>query len=253
MEPGSSALAVIPSSAQVEGRGAMCAGTDDHDAGGARVAQRGVQRGGQGEVPEEVGGELHLPAASGDGSGGQGHDPGIGDEDVERANPHVRAQESTDAGSDRSSAAARTGPAPGTAESSRMSGSAAAGRRVAMVTSAPAVARARTVSVPMPEAPPVTRARRPVSSTPLDGGRSRARRRGLPVDPRRALQGHGRSGTARIPDAMAHRARVPAAAGRHRDDGRHRRSVGYGSESALSVAFKRVMGVSPRDYRRRDD
>ncbi|MEU0913326.1 AraC family transcriptional regulator [Streptomyces althioticus] len=29
------------------------------------------------------------------------------------------------------------------------------------------------------------------------------------------------------------------------------RSVGYGSESALSVAFKRVMGVSPGDYRRR--
>ncbi|CAM5568855.1 MULTISPECIES: helix-turn-helix transcriptional regulator [Streptomyces] len=29
------------------------------------------------------------------------------------------------------------------------------------------------------------------------------------------------------------------------------RSVGYGSESALSVAFKRVMGVSPRDYRER--
>lgn len=28
------------------------------------------------------------------------------------------------------------------------------------------------------------------------------------------------------------------------------RSVGYGSESALSVAFKRVMGMSPRDYRR---
>ncbi|MEV5177606.1 AraC family transcriptional regulator [Streptomyces flaveolus] len=30
------------------------------------------------------------------------------------------------------------------------------------------------------------------------------------------------------------------------------RSVGYGSESALSVAFKRVMGVTPRDYRRRE-
>ncbi len=30
------------------------------------------------------------------------------------------------------------------------------------------------------------------------------------------------------------------------------RSVGYGSESALSVAFKRVTGVSPRDYRRRE-
>ncbi|MGW1541263.1 AraC family transcriptional regulator [Streptomyces sp. NPDC002309] len=29
------------------------------------------------------------------------------------------------------------------------------------------------------------------------------------------------------------------------------RSVGYGSESALSVAFKRVLGVSPGDYRRR--
>ncbi|MFE4690188.1 AraC family transcriptional regulator [Streptomyces sp. NPDC056749] len=28
-------------------------------------------------------------------------------------------------------------------------------------------------------------------------------------------------------------------------------SVGYGSESALSVAFKRVMGVPPSDYRRR--
>nr|WP_229887537.1 helix-turn-helix transcriptional regulator [Streptomyces olivaceoviridis] len=27
------------------------------------------------------------------------------------------------------------------------------------------------------------------------------------------------------------------------------RSGGYGSESALSVAFKRVMGMSPRDYR----
>ncbi|GGQ56495.1 AraC family transcriptional regulator [Streptomyces althioticus] len=29
------------------------------------------------------------------------------------------------------------------------------------------------------------------------------------------------------------------------------RSVGYGSESALSVAFKRVMGMAPGDYRRR--
>ncbi|MFE7332243.1 helix-turn-helix transcriptional regulator [Streptomyces sp. NPDC057565] len=26
-------------------------------------------------------------------------------------------------------------------------------------------------------------------------------------------------------------------------------SVGYGSDSALSTAFKRVMGTSPRDYR----
>lgn len=27
------------------------------------------------------------------------------------------------------------------------------------------------------------------------------------------------------------------------------RAVGYGSESALSTAFKRVTGISPRDYR----
>nr|BFD88031.1 hypothetical protein StreXyl84_74320 [Streptomyces sp. Xyl84] len=27
------------------------------------------------------------------------------------------------------------------------------------------------------------------------------------------------------------------------------RAVGYGSESALSTAFKRVTGMSPRDYR----
>ncbi|MGW0194652.1 helix-turn-helix domain-containing protein [Nonomuraea sp. NPDC003201] len=29
------------------------------------------------------------------------------------------------------------------------------------------------------------------------------------------------------------------------------RTVGYGSESALSNAFKRVTGASPREYRRR--
>ncbi|MFJ8129561.1 helix-turn-helix transcriptional regulator [Streptomyces hydrogenans] len=29
------------------------------------------------------------------------------------------------------------------------------------------------------------------------------------------------------------------------------RTVGYGSESALSVAFKRVMGIVPGDHRRR--
>ncbi|MEV7534472.1 helix-turn-helix transcriptional regulator [Streptomyces hydrogenans] len=29
------------------------------------------------------------------------------------------------------------------------------------------------------------------------------------------------------------------------------RTVGYGSESALSVAFKRVMGIAPGDHRRR--
>ncbi|MFJ3098373.1 helix-turn-helix transcriptional regulator [Streptomyces hydrogenans] len=29
------------------------------------------------------------------------------------------------------------------------------------------------------------------------------------------------------------------------------RTVGYGSESALSVAFRRVMGIAPGDHRRR--
>ena len=40
------------------------------------------------------------------------------------------------------------------------------GVAAAMVTSAPASASARAVSIPMPEAPPVTTARRPVRSTP---------------------------------------------------------------------------------------
>ena len=38
--------------------------------------------------------------------------------------------------------------------------------RTARVTSAPAAASARAVSTPMPDAPPVTTARRPVRSTP---------------------------------------------------------------------------------------
>lgn len=44
--------------------------------------------------------------------------------------------------------------------------SAASGRRAAMVTAAPACDRARTVSIPMPLAPPVTIIVLPVRSTP---------------------------------------------------------------------------------------
>ncbi|WP_256976174.1 AraC family transcriptional regulator [Streptomyces sp. CS113] len=49
--------------------------------------------------------------------------------------------------------------------------------------------------------------------------------------------------------------RIELAARRLLDDGETlssvARAVGYGSESALSTAFKRVTGLSPRDYRRR--
>ncbi|GHJ91176.1 hypothetical protein SNE510_06950 [Streptomyces sp. NE5-10] len=46
--------------------------------------------------------------------------------------------------------------------------------------------------------------------------------------------------------------RVELAARRLREtDATLARTVGYGSESALSVAFKRVMGIAPGDYRRR--
>ncbi|MET9110600.1 helix-turn-helix transcriptional regulator, partial [Streptomyces zhihengii] len=49
--------------------------------------------------------------------------------------------------------------------------------------------------------------------------------------------------------------RIELAAKRLLDDGETlssvARAVGYGSESALSTAFKRVTGLSPREYRRR--
>lgn len=54
------------------------------------VPERCVEAGGEGEVPEEVGGELHLPALGSESPGGKGHDPGVGDEDVERAVPRPR-------------------------------------------------------------------------------------------------------------------------------------------------------------------
>src|SRR6202166_3484068 len=47
-----------------------------------------------------------------------------------------------------------------------LSGRAASGRRTASVISAPASASVRTVSMPIPAAPPVTMTRLPVRSTP---------------------------------------------------------------------------------------
>ncbi|MFB9573113.1 helix-turn-helix domain-containing protein [Streptomyces yanii] len=48
---------------------------------------------------------------------------------------------------------------------------------------------------------------------------------------------------------MADRTRGQAAAPGRGTAASIAHSVGYGSDSALSTAFKRVMGTSPRDYR----
>ncbi|MFJ6379285.1 helix-turn-helix transcriptional regulator [Kitasatospora sp. NPDC092039] len=66
----------------------------------------------------------------------------------------------------------------------------------------------------------------------------------------RALQGHRGPGAA----AYLTRWRIEAVARRLREGqvslAAVARAVGYGSESALSVAFKRTLGVPPGDYRR---
>ena len=72
----------------------------------------------------------------------------------------------TEARSARSNAATRTPPLPVVEEISAATRSPAAVSRTARVTSAPAPARARAVSTPMPDAPPVTTVRRPVRSMP---------------------------------------------------------------------------------------
>ncbi|MFF3604955.1 helix-turn-helix domain-containing protein [Streptomyces sp. NPDC002463] len=85
----------------------------------------------------------------------------------------------------------------------------------------------------------------------MDRRRTGARLRGVPVRPGRALQVHGR------PGALEHltRRRIELAARQPRGGGETLAAlagtVGYGSESAPGVAFKRVTGARPGAYRRR--
>ncbi len=79
---------------------------------------------------------------------------------------HAAAKAATEARSARSSGATRTGAPPVVAAMSSAVRDLDAGKRTAIVTSAPAAASARAVSTPIPDAPPVTIARRPRRSTP---------------------------------------------------------------------------------------
>lgn len=79
---------------------------------------------------------------------------------------HAALNAATDAWSARSSGATKSCLLPVVAMTSWTVRSPAARSRTASVTSAPAPASARTVSMPMPDAPPVTTTRRPVRSTP---------------------------------------------------------------------------------------
>src|SRR5580704_11797399 len=72
----------------------------------------------------------------------------------------------TDAGSARSSRPTWTAVLPVVAVMSAAVRWPASASRTASVTSAPTLASARAVSIPMPDAPPVTIARRPVRSIP---------------------------------------------------------------------------------------
>ncbi len=79
---------------------------------------------------------------------------------------HAAVKAATEDWSARSSMATWICLLPVLATSSSAVACPASGLRTARVTSAPAPARARAVSTPMPEAAPVTTARRPVRSTP---------------------------------------------------------------------------------------
>ncbi|MEV6057291.1 helix-turn-helix domain-containing protein [Streptomyces sp. NPDC052107] len=72
---------------------------------------------------------------------------------------------------------------------------------------------------------------------------------GVPDRARRAVQEDGGQGAARVLTAW----RIELAAKRFRQPrdsvASIADSVGYGSDSALSTAFKRVMGTSPREFR----
>jgi hypothetical protein len=72
----------------------------------------------------------------------------------------------TEAMSASSSGLTSTASFPVEARISSATADAASGRRTASVTAAPADASVRAVSMPIPEAPPVTRARFPTRSTP---------------------------------------------------------------------------------------
>jgi len=135
----------------------------DHPGAPGR-GQRAAQSGGQGEVAEVIDGELHLPATSVAHQWG-GHDAGVVDQDVQRSRPAPYE------GRDRCrlgqvSGAIRTGLFPVLPMMSSAARRPASASRTASVTSAFALAKARAVAIPMPEAPPVTIARRPLRSTP---------------------------------------------------------------------------------------
>ncbi|GAB3897343.1 hypothetical protein GCM10027612_53400 [Microbispora bryophytorum subsp. camponoti] len=79
---------------------------------------------------------------------------------------HAAANAATEARSARSSGATRTGAPAVVAAMASAVRFPASRSRTAIVTSAPAAASARAVSTPIPDAPPVTIARRPRRSTP---------------------------------------------------------------------------------------
>lgn len=62
-------------------------GADDDDPGALPGGECVVQAQGQRRVAKVVCGELRLPALGGDGALGQGKDPGVVDEDVQRPRP----------------------------------------------------------------------------------------------------------------------------------------------------------------------
>ncbi|GGW85612.1 hypothetical protein GCM10010350_82730 [Streptomyces galilaeus] len=65
----------------------MGTGAHDHLPGRPRGTQDRVQFGGEGEVAEVVGGQLHLPPGRREDACGERHDPGVRDKNVERPLP----------------------------------------------------------------------------------------------------------------------------------------------------------------------
>jgi hypothetical protein len=143
----------------------MAGGAYRYNSGAVCCSKGRVQTDGEREVSEEIGAELKFEALRRLFELRQRHDAGLVDQDVEWAlQASVKAL--TDLRSDRSRALMSMAWLPADRRSSVATGPATSTRRTAIVTAAPAPAKARTVSAPTPAAPPVTIAFRPLRSTP---------------------------------------------------------------------------------------
>ena len=128
--------------------------------------QRRVQPEGELEVTEVVGRELHLPALGSALQLGQRHDAGVVDQDVQSALPGGDEVADRLPVSQVESRHVDLGVAGRRSDGLARPRCPAARLRTARVTSAPIAAKARAVSMPMPDAPPVTTTRLPDRSMP---------------------------------------------------------------------------------------